>query len=81
MTVRVECNDIPDFDADAGYSPHVIELPFWDEEVAGVFWSAVNAPTYHESADKVAALVRYVWGRAHIEGRNEGVRSILGRDS
>ena len=76
--MRIEVPEEIDFMSDdAEYSPLVLELPFYDEEFPSVFWSAVNAPTYRESAEKVAALVRYVWGRAH----QEGVRSILGRDS
>lgn len=81
MTVHVEVHDDP-FDSQRPDGERLtIELPFWDEELASVFWPAVNAPTYADGADKAAALVRYVWGRAHIEGRSEGVRSILGRDS
>lgn len=55
----------------------IIELPWWGPEVADRFWAATNAPTYAESAVKTADLVNYVYDRAY----QEGVRSILGRDS
>lgn len=81
MSVHVEVYDDP-FDSQRADGERLtIELPFWDEDLASVFWPAVNAPTYADGAAKTAALVRYVWGLAHIEGRSEGVRSILGRDS
>lgn len=72
MTVNVEVHDDP-FDSQCNDGRTVIQLPFWDEEMASVFWSAVNAPTYAEGAQKAAALVRYVYGRAHLEMR-KGMR-------
>jgi hypothetical protein len=77
VTVNVEVmGNLDPFD----YSPEgrtTIQLPWYNEEVAGYFWPAVNAPTYADSAVKTSELVNYVYDRAY----QEGVRSILGRDS
>lgn len=81
MTVNVNVTDTH-FGPDEPEVPQlIIQLPFWDEDMAEVFWPAVNAPEYQESIKRTAALVRYVHDRAFWDGHQAGVRSILGRDS
>jgi hypothetical protein len=65
------------FNDDPNEDRTIIQLPWWDEEFSGVFWPATAGPTYAESAVKTADLVNYVYQRAY----QEGVRSVLGRDS
>lgn len=79
--VEVVGNNTDPFSDDPEEYRTIIQLPLWDDEMAGFFWSAVNAPTYAESAVKTAALVRYVYENANRDGFNDGVFSILGRDS
>ena len=77
MTVNVHVDDEP-FDSQRPDGVRtIIQLPWWDEGMASHFWSAVNSPVYTECAVKTAALVNYVYNKAY----QDGVRSILGRDS
>jgi hypothetical protein len=75
MTVSVLVEDEP-FDSQRSERT-VIQLPWWDEEMASHFWPAVNSPVYTDCAVKTADLVNYVYHKAY----QDGVRSILGRDS
>lgn len=65
------------FDDSPEHDRTIIELPWWDDEMAEKFWPANAGPTYAASAVKMAELVNYVYARAY----QDGVRSILGRDS
>jgi hypothetical protein len=78
VTHRLEVlGDFDPFSDDPQEDRTIIQVPWWDDRFPDLFWPAVNAPTYAESAVKVSELVNYVYVRAH----QEGVRSILGRDS